>query len=320
MSNNEIPVAARIRGTSGLVVLFICYARINQVIESISSLANEGITEFYVSIDAPRNERITKIQSALIEALELQTEKLNVKIHVQKSDHNLGVSKAVQFGVDWVFRNAESAIILEDDLKVSPSLASYFSVALRKLDDFDKVLIASANQFNQLNKKTLNCTWTTYPLIWGWATTRSKWKEIKYLINCMDVNRKGEKSYAVRGFWLSGRLRVRAQVLDSWALPLADAFHHGSYLAICPPRNLCMNVGNDEFGMHTSTATRWMSTPAYGLAEGWEIPDLDFNRVQEYDRFLEKEFFGIRIWHTFSPVKAELQILFKRYVKRKGRK
>lgn len=320
MSNKQIHDEARIIETSKLVVLFVCYARINQVIESISSLAKEGIIEFYVSIDGAKNERIRNIQSALIKALEHQAQKLNVKIHVQKSDYNLGLSKAVQFGVDWVFRNAESAIILEDDLKVSPNLASYFSVALKRLDDFDKALIASANQFNQPDEKTLKCTWTTYPLIWGWATTRSRWEEVKYLINCENVNRKEERSYAIQGFWLSGRLRVRAQVLDSWALPLADAFHHGSYLAICPPRNLCMNVGNDEFGIHTLTATSWMSTPAFGLEEAWEVPDLDFDRIQEYDSFLEKEFFRIRIWHTFSPVKAQLQILFYRYVKWQRRK
>lgn len=232
---SQIHHQAEIRSASNLVVLFICYARINQVIESISSLANEGITEFYVSIDGPRNEEIAKIQLKLIEELELQAEDLNVTIHIQESDHNLGLSKAVQFGVDWVFDHAESAIILEDDLKISPDLAKYFSAVLKKLDNYDKALIASANQFNHPNSKTLKCTWTTYPLIWGWATTRSRWKEIKDLINSKDVNRQGEKSCAVRGFWLSGRLRVQAHVLDSWALPLADAFHHGTYLAICPP-------------------------------------------------------------------------------------
>ena len=301
---------------SKLSVLFICYARIEQVIESISSLAHEGIVEFYVSIDGPKNERISRIQFALIEALKVQAEKLNVIIHIQRSESNLGLSKAVQFGVDWVFRSAESAIILEDDLKISPNLASYFSKALKELKNIDKALIASANQFYQ--SQSAKCTWTTYPLIWGWATTQEKWTEIKNLINAEDVSRKAEKSHAVRGYWYSGRIRVRAKIVDSWALPLADAFHHGAYLAICPPVNLCTNVGDDEFGVHTSKATNWMSTPANKLNSEWEIPELDMNRLREYDKFLEKEFFRIRFRHTFSPAKAKLHSLLVNFSKPLG--
>jgi len=138
MVNLEIDPDVGISDQSKLSVLFICYARIEQVIASVSSLANEGIVEFYVSIDGPKNKRISKIQFALIEALKVQAENLNVMIHIQQSDCNLGLSKAVQFGVDWVFQHAESAIILEDDLKISANLAQYFSVVLRKLENVDK--------------------------------------------------------------------------------------------------------------------------------------------------------------------------------------
>jgi len=320
MVNLEIDPDVGISDQSKLSVLFICYARIEQVIASVSSLANEGIVEFYVSIDGPKNKRISKIQFALIEALKVQAENLNVMIHIQQSDCNLGLSKAVQFGVDWVFQHAESAIILEDDLKISANLAQYFSVVLRKLENVDKALIASANQFHESQASSFTCTWTTYPLIWGWATTRSKWKEIKDLINTKEVRRKAEKSFAVRGYWHSGRIRVRAGIMDSWALPLADAFHHGAYLAICPPVNLCTNVGDDEFGVHTSEASNWMSTPAFELNAEWEIPELDLNRLADYDHFLEKEFFRIRFRHIFSPAKAKLHFLLLRLLRPLGSK
>lgn len=79
-----------------------------------------------------------------------------------------------------------------------------------------------------------------------------------------------------------------------------------------------MNVGNDEFGIHTSRATSWMSTPAYSLTEDWEIADLDFDQINDNDRYLEKEFFRIRLRHTFSPLKAQFQILINRFMKRLG--
>ena len=54
------------------------------------------------------------------------------------------------------------------------------------LDSIDDLLLISGNQFHQNVGIVSDLNWTNYPLIWGWATTRIKWNEMR--LGILDVS------------------------------------------------------------------------------------------------------------------------------------
>ena len=295
--------------TPNLPVLILCYSRVKPVISLIDKLIESGIRDIYISIDGPKNQNIELIQSELLSELNNIAKIYNLDINIHHNKVNMGLARGVVGGLDWFFSNVEYGIILEDDLEIGSDFVDFMKSGIKEILNYENALLVSANQF--YSGSASRKIWTTYPLIWGWSTTSLKWKVMKKLISEKKVDRSAERKWHVRGFWASGRMRAESGILDSWALPLADSFHHGKYLAYCPPENLCRNVGDDQLGVHTNIATQWMSMPI----GRFEKSDLKISPNQDsidfIDDFLEKNVFGVKYRNILSPLKSLLLINYQ---------
>jgi hypothetical protein len=203
----------------------------------------------------------------------------------------------------------ENLLVLEDDLEIGDDFVDFMKSGIKEILNYENALLVSANQF--YSGTSSNKNWTTYPLIWGWSTTALKWEVMKKLITQKKVDRSVERKWHVRGFWASGRMREKSGILDSWALPLADSFHHGKYLAYCPPENLCRNIGDDQFAVHTNTTTPWMSMPIGRFEKSNLKIYPNQNSIDLLDDFLEKNVFGVKYRNVLSPLQSLILIYFQ---------
>ncbi|MES0123193.1 hypothetical protein NKL05_13975 [Mesorhizobium sp. C420B] len=244
--------------TPAAIVIF-AYNRVDRLQRLIQSL--EECREFRTSpvriyVDGPRNLRDAVKVNEVINFLSKLKHK-NVKI-VSKEKNN-GLRNSIHSGVGEVLREYDRAIILEDDLVVSPDILAYFNAALNKYDSDSDVYSVCA--YTPLAKGISSHTCSlvlpsTHP--WGWATWRRAWLgfDLDLAVRPEDISSRAFRN----AFNLSGyrdyatmlRLTVQGR-LDSWFLMWNYFVFTKRGVSIFPPRPLVANAGFSE-GTHSS---RW---------------------------------------------------------------
>lgn len=185
---------------------------------------------------------------------------------------NLGCRKRVTSGLDWVFAQEERAIILEDDCIPEPEFFPWVETMLERYKDEPRVLsVGGTNLRPQLCDQSVDCAFTKYAMIWGWATWRRAWAN-----NDKNLERFPEACRAHQFKRWLGKWRAEwywryllTHVASSWGYRWA--FTHFAHQGLCvvPPVNLVENIG-----MTDSNATHTNDNP-YELVQaskGWTEP------------------------------------------------
>lgn len=239
-------------------VLLIVFNRPKCVQEVFSAIRNAKPEKLYIFADGPRenNEADTELCSMTRSITELVDWECDVKRYY--SDINLGCGVGPYTGINWVFENEESAIILEDDCVPNDSFFRFCQELLNRYEDTENIMTISGSNYGIDTTTSNDYFFTHYNNTWGWATWKRVWK-------LYDYNLKDYFKYN----WVS---KVKDIVLfDSYAdiwrktfEPVASGtektvwdaqFMYMSFinngLHIFPKKNMvkCIGFGND--GTHT---------------------------------------------------------------------
>jgi hypothetical protein len=166
-------------------------------------------------------------------------------------------------------------------------------------------MIAGTNSFSN-NSSDLNLFWSTYPIVWGWATTKDKWKDLRKALFEQNFSRVNYSSLSTYYYFRSGKMGSLNGLIDAWDLPLAGSFHSKNWICLIPPKNLVSNIGFDTSATHT-IADRWpLRMPIESLnSENLEPVNLSNNLC--LDSEIERNIYRIKYWHLFSLVKQYLK-------------
>ena len=278
--------------------LILGYSRPLGIQELLTSLIEGGVNRIYVSIDGVKNpasneshEEIRKIVSRM------RSKEPNVQIALRFGDRNYGAGIAVVSGIDWFFQNENVGMILEDDLRISKSLPGYFNCLITTRDVLTTFSIITGTNY-ATNKSQFS--FSTYPIIWGWATSRSNWQSMR--AGMLSPQRFQVKNLfsASKSFWLLGKLRALSGEIDAWDVPLAGEFHSSKKKCLIPPVNLVQNIGFDKSATHTTEET-WPLNLKLSEIERKEMENVSkFEDLECVDRLLENEIFKIRYHHGFT--------------------
>jgi hypothetical protein len=178
------------------------------------------------------------------------------------SDVNLGCTRRVVTGLDWVFANCDDAIILEDDCVPDASFFPFCSELLDRYRDDERVHMVSGT--NVLPPGAFEIPHSYYYSrsfqIWGWATWARAWKHY-------DIEMRDWPELRASG-WLERFLpeHAMAEVADAifeetyqgrveawdyqWVL---SGWSRGA-LSITPAANLVTNIGYGGDASHTRDA------------------------------------------------------------------
>lgn len=293
---------------SSLPVLIIGYSRIENIRKSIIKLRKYGIREIYVALDFSDNSEIFTKQRQLVNEIS----RMNLGVHVWHRQKNHGVGVGVITAIDWFFSKVESGVILEDDLDFEKDFLEYSSRALEFYLTSREVLLISGSRFNPISKD-VHASASTYPLIWGWATWRLKWDEIRTLIIRKKSRKVGHLLKKNISFFYAGAIRAQRGLVDTWDTPLAYEMLIGSRLCIVPPVNLVSNIGADEHASHTVTSEFPLNfpieLPSKIIFPRWDKMMTD---VRANNQFLEFRVYNIRLRHLLSPMKSRIALLYYR--------
>ena len=269
-----------------------------------------GIRRFYISIDGPRNQDDSRIQSSMLFELNKFASENDVYMQIKHFEKNQGLRIAVVEGISWFFTLETSGYILEDDLNLSATFFEFVQKTKGKFESDNRILMISGNQFDRstaIDEPQL----FPYPLIWGWYTNRSKWLTIKSLINFEFTAKRQRRSLRVRSFWKIGQLRSLLGESNSWANPLAGSFLRYGFLCIVPPSNLVSNVGTDSFASHTKRSHIENSFEVEtSPTEQAFLDSADWTFPIQKAGFVERHIYRIKFRHNFLILKL-IQLQFR---------
>jgi hypothetical protein len=182
------------------------------------------------------------------------------------SDINLGCKIRVSSGLDWVFSQAEEAIILEDDCLPDPTFFQFCSELLEHYRNDQRVMMISGDNF-QFGKKRTNDSYyfSIFPHCWGWATWRRAWQHYDIDMKLWLTARDGcwlmdilhSKSAVI--YWESIFQDVFNNLIDTWDYQWTFACWMQSGLTILPNVNLVSNIGFNNEATHTKKTKNYLA-------------------------------------------------------------
>lgn len=287
--------------------LILGFTRLNSLRKLIEDLQDQETPRIYISIDGPRNPEDISAQDQIYKMIAEVASRSKSKIYLFKHQKNINLRSAVISGISWFFENEELGVILEDDLIIHPFFQDYFSSCLMNQYVKENFMTISGNQFLGNGDYSYIC----FPLIWGWATWREEWNQIrKALESPLRQTNWGLRNMSLNGFVAAGLIRVRFGLLQSWAIILLAASLKNSWWHLTPPFSLVVNSGSDKKATHT------LSVPAYASVFSElhsALPKLpnSINRNKMLEKFIVRKHYGIRFYNMVSPLKAILEVLFR---------
>ncbi len=293
-------------------VLIVTYARPEGLRRIIEVALKAGVTQFYVAIDGPRNKEIEASQQVMHEYLDCYTRNVDLEINTWQRDENLGAASSVLTAINWFLGNEQAGIILEDDLVPSLDFFEFASLALDKYRDNTEVWSIAGSRILESNAASGVSDWSTYPMIWGWATWDTKWKTMYPLLVGKTRLPFHSLFTPTANFWAVGAKRAKRGMIDAWDIPLANVQRLSKKYSLIPPTNLVTNIGFDKNATHTRSESFPLNHPVEPLPLNYELPrNISEKSAKLYDKELMRRVYFLRKRHSLLRIWAFLTDSFR---------
>lgn len=220
------------------------------------------------------------------------------------SDVNLGCARRVSSGLDRVFSQAESAIVLEDDCLASADFFLFCEALLARYRDDPRVWVVNGNSYQpQFRRGDGTYYFSRFPDTWGWASWRRAWRNYSHNLPFLDEwlgspywSRQFPSTTESRYFRETFRETLDG-VIDSWAWRWTACVIHGHGLCATPNANLVQNIGFDADATHTHGTRLAYEHTSLGALEHPRAVGADI----EADAFYARHFgFGRGVLRSFA--------------------
>jgi hypothetical protein len=206
---------------------------------------------------------------------------------------NLGLSKNVIGGLNKIFQIYDRAIILEDDLELSPFFLNYMNDALNLYATSENVASISGYMYPIEPKKFSN-NFFFLKLIesWGWGTWKRAWNIFEN--DSLQLKKKIDEKQLANEFNFESGISYYKMLTDninglndSWAVRWYASTFLKNMNTLFPSKSFVKNIGVDNSGEHCSYTT------VYDTLVNFDYKKLEKNHSLELlsDRLLVQSFF-----------------------------
>ena len=271
-----------------LPALIVAYKRLENTEKLMNDCIKFGCPKIYIAVDKSTGSE--NFQREFYELASKIHERTSIPIYLWNREENYGLAASVFSAISWFFEFEEAGYILEDDLEVSESFFLWSSALLDKLHDDDHTWLVSGNNYQ--DNKTVQST--NYPLIWGWATSRTKWEQILKSVFSSAPTFNSSTHFKVRTYWALNYKKAAVGTVDSWAMLLAATMRANNKSCILPPTNMVSNLGSDLAATHTQQNVWPLRQPIENLLISFiDETVIPTESADEVNEFIEKRIYGL---------------------------
>lgn len=294
-------------------IALIIFNRPKQTKEVFETLRKIKPTKLYVIADGPRHENerdACEKARAIIDTIDWECD-----LKKKYSDKNLGCGINESKGLDWVFENEETAIILEDDCLPDDTFFRFCTELLEKYKDDKSVMHISGNFFQQKNKNFRdNHSYyaSILPHVWGWATWRRAWQKYDYNLTSWPQTKKDGSlipwfnNPAAYEYWSGIWDEYKTYEVNNYDARWVFACMINHAICINPTVNLITNIGFDESATHTKTPDDSANIPTTPMQFPLNHP-ASLNINYKADKYTFRKNFGVDeklIYRIVRPIKT----------------
>jgi hypothetical protein len=230
--------------------------------------------EVFVFIDGPRDGRDIE---AVEQTAQVAEEFAGSRWRIVRSPVNKGLKRSVFEGVTEVCSAFGHAVVLEDDLVLSNSAIDYFSAALERYSDEERVWSICGYTYESPRLTSEHRTFfLPFAHPWGWATWQRAWSKFQFDPVALDDELLGSPTFRswfdAGGLWRATDLLDLAQrgLVNSWFIRWHQAMFLGGGLSLFPSRRYVNNLGVGRGGTHASALSPYnlLLRPSVPTVEG----------------------------------------------------
>lgn len=237
-------------------VVVFAYRRPDHLRNTLTSLMRcEGFEQspIIVYCDGARDANET---DSVMATRELARSMLGDRSEYHFSEVNLGLSRSVIAGVSDVTGRFGRAIVVEDDLELSPSFLIFMNQALDRYAHDESIFQVSGYMFDVPELKAApSALFLPFTVSWGWATWKRAWDQFDPQAKgweALHTNRVLRQRFDLDGTYDYATMLMRqmAGLRDSWAVRWYWTVFKANGLVLFPPVSLVRNTGFDGSGTH----------------------------------------------------------------------
>ncbi|MDO4802728.1 MAG: glycosyltransferase [Prevotellaceae bacterium] len=235
--------------------------RLKATIETLLKNEEAKGSELFVFVDGARmdkegeKEKVDEVQGIVKEIDGFKS------VHYWFSDVNKGLGNSVIAGVSEVINKYGMAIILEDDLVLTPNFLAYMNQGLERYKDNERVfsICGYSNRVERPKNYQADTYFCSRSSSWGWGTWADRWNSVdwtlepfeQYLRYKHQFNRwGGSDCFGMLKRWHDGRNK-------SWAIRFCfNQFLQGK-VSLFPIQSLVINDGFDGEGTNCKKWSRF---------------------------------------------------------------
>lgn len=246
-------------------VILFTYNRPEHTARALKSLAAADMaktTELFIFCDGAKDTPGDAERTAQVRQLCHDEAKGFASTNVIERDRNMGLAANIIDGVGMVIKNCGRAIVLEDDLSVSPFFLRYMNAAL---DYYEGRGVFSVSGYSPDIDIPKDYSASTYMMhrncSWGWATWRSQWEKVDWEIPTFDTfirDSRRRSAFNECGNDLSPMLlRWKIGEISSWSIRFCYAAFLRGEPTVYPRKSLVRNGGADGSGTNMRLSHRY---------------------------------------------------------------
>jgi hypothetical protein len=275
------------------IIIFV-YNRLHHLNTLFNSLQKNDLfkkSKVIVFSDGAKNEidkdKIDKVRELLKKRLIPQNSE------IIENNVNFGLSRNVIEGLNKIFQIYDRAIILEDDLELSPFFLNYMNDALNLYATSENVASISGYMYPIEPKKFSN-NYFFLKLIesWGWGTWKRAWNIFEN--DSLQLKKKIDEKQLANEFNFESGISYYKMLTDninglndSWAVRWYASIFLKNMNTLFPSKSFVKNIGIDNSGQHCSYTT------VYDTLVNFDYKKLEKNHILESlsDRLVIQSFF-----------------------------
>lgn len=274
-------------------IAVFAYRRVGLLKRMFASLRNcDGFEESRITIfvDGPKSNQ----DAADVEAVRNFVRSIDLpNVTAAIRDSNLGLKRSIFTGVSELCMHHGRAVVLEDDLILSPVVLDYFNEGLERYRDEERVwnIVGYMYDVPQFHDRR-EAVFLPFTHPWGWATWDRAWSQFDLEEDIAPEHlvsrsfRTAFDAYGVRDFSQMLEMETRGQV-NSWFVRWYYRMFREGGVSAFPPRTLVKNLGiGGRNGTHASILNpyRLLVSPELPIRDQPSFPrdiSLDYQAVDQ---------------------------------------
>lgn len=234
-------------------ILFISYARFDNIKMNLSTLSLENVDKIFIYIDGTYNREIKLIQQNFYAEY---SDKFQIRLHKE----NYGVRKFIPYSISECLKKSDFLIIVEDDILIN-------NLSIKFLNQNKNLL--NTHMISLFNP--INCEYSLINFdggIWGWCISKKIWSNFHFPNHSLFLIFYNvlKTSGLIKAIYFSPLIHMSINNrIKSWAYTWYYNRLCNKILSITPSSSLSSNVGfNDRFSTNTKRESNLSSVKISG--------------------------------------------------------